>query len=332
MPNCVVFSERAIVALLSETLEKISTETGGVFLGYRRGETWYIIESIDPGPNSIFQPCYFEYDTAYVNHLARKVNRLYRDPLELIGLWHRHPGSLDRFSATDDGTNKEYARLNAAGAISAIVNIDPDFRLTVYSVTVPLNYEIVPNIKIGDGYIPTNLLTYASGRVLQAKINGGRLPASKKKEDLIAEACDKIGEKAGIFVDSNPRQASAATRGATFGSIFLRDRKTVRKFRDKYRKPVEATDQDIDALLELLAGDLQFFSEAGYEFVMRKNDAGVLEFNETCSNPSQSPASFEFFMAGNHLRFNHNEKSYLYKPGLFRKICEAYIAAGGNGR
>ena len=48
MPKCVVFSERAFTSILVETQEKIRTETGGVFLGYRKGDVWYVIESIDP--------------------------------------------------------------------------------------------------------------------------------------------------------------------------------------------------------------------------------------------------------------------------------------------
>ena len=97
MPKCVVFSERAFTSILVETQEKIRTETGGVFLGYRKGDVWYVIESIDPGPNSVFQPAYFEYDQDYINHLINKVSRLYSLQLDLIGLWHRHPGSYDSF-------------------------------------------------------------------------------------------------------------------------------------------------------------------------------------------------------------------------------------------
>lgn len=110
MPKCVVFSERAFTSILVETQEKIRTETGGVFLGYRKGDVWYVIESIDPGPNSVFQPAYFEYDQDYINHLINKVSRLYSLQLDLIGLWHRHPGSYDSFSGTDDGTNTKYLR------------------------------------------------------------------------------------------------------------------------------------------------------------------------------------------------------------------------------
>ena len=55
----VVFSQRAIAAVMAETAEKIQTETGGLFLGKVIGDTWYVVESIDPGPNSIFEVAYF---------------------------------------------------------------------------------------------------------------------------------------------------------------------------------------------------------------------------------------------------------------------------------
>ena len=51
----VVFSDRAYSAILAETAEKIKTETGGLFLGAIQDDTFYIIETIDPGPNSIFE-------------------------------------------------------------------------------------------------------------------------------------------------------------------------------------------------------------------------------------------------------------------------------------
>lgn len=128
------FTQRAWTSILSETLYKVRTETGGILLGYRDGNDWLVTESIDPGPNSTFQVAFFEYDQAYVNHLANRVVHLYERPLEVIGLWHRHPGSFDRFSDTDDGTNAAYAQLSSWGSISGLINIDPTPRLTLFHV------------------------------------------------------------------------------------------------------------------------------------------------------------------------------------------------------
>ena len=97
------FSNRAYAAVLAETAEKIKTETGGLFLGAVRDGNWYIVEAIDPGPKSIFEVAYFEYDQKYTQHLINKIANLYDQPLGLIGLWHRHPGSFDQFSTTEIG-------------------------------------------------------------------------------------------------------------------------------------------------------------------------------------------------------------------------------------
>ena len=149
----VYFSERAFVAVLAETLERVKIETGGLFLGKVIDGNFYIIETIDPGPKSIFTPVYFEYDQEYTEHLINKIAKLYNTRLELIGLWHRHPGSFDIFSSTDDGTNIKFANMRPDGAISGLVNIDPEFRFTMYHVNNKCEYKKI-NYQVGDNFIP----------------------------------------------------------------------------------------------------------------------------------------------------------------------------------
>lgn len=155
----VFFSDRAYASVLAETTEKIATETGGLFLGAVIDDTWYIIEAIDPGPKSIFEVAYFEYDKQYTQHLINKVANLYDKKLDVIGLWHRHPGSFDQFSSTDNGTNTKYAAMRKHGAISALVNIDPSFRITMYHVGQPCKYSKIV-YEVGDRYIPDELLKF----------------------------------------------------------------------------------------------------------------------------------------------------------------------------
>lgn len=154
-----VFSNRAYASVLAETTEKIKTETGGLFLGTVQDDTWYIIEAIDPGPKSIFEVAYFEYDQKYTQHLINKVANLYDRQLTLIGLWHRHPGSFDQFSSTDDSTNKKYASMREDGAVSALVNIDPTFRITMYQIDRPCRYRKIA-YDVGDNLIPDELLKF----------------------------------------------------------------------------------------------------------------------------------------------------------------------------
>ena len=167
----VIFSDRAFAAVMAETTEKIKTETGGLFLGSLEDDIWYIIESIDPGPKSIFEVAYFEYDQQYTQHLINKVANLYDKKLSLIGLWHRHPGSFDHFSSTDDGTNSKYARMRKEGAISALVNIDPEFRLTMYHVSQPCKYTTI-EYNVGNHLIPDELLQYKSPERFEKLMTG----------------------------------------------------------------------------------------------------------------------------------------------------------------
>lgn len=155
----VIFSDRAYASILAETTEKIKTETGGLFLGAVDHDQWYVVEAIDPGPKSVFQIAYFEYDQVYTQHLINKIANLYDSRLLLIGLWHRHPGSFDQFSSTDDGTNSKYANMRPEGAISALVNIDPTFRITTYHVAQPCKYSII-EYEVGNHLIPDELLKY----------------------------------------------------------------------------------------------------------------------------------------------------------------------------
>jgi proteasome lid subunit RPN8/RPN11 len=136
----VIFTEDAFNTVLAETFHKDPDETGGILLGQIENDTWYVIECIEPGPGSVFRSAYFEYDHAFVNYLAKARARRYQVPLRLLGLWHRHPGSYDRFSPTDDGTNLLYAKLSDQGALSGLVNLDPDFRLTLYHFDEKLKY------------------------------------------------------------------------------------------------------------------------------------------------------------------------------------------------
>ena len=129
----VILSQRAYLSILAEVYERVQTETGGILLGHREGDTWYVLESVEPGPKSIFTPTYFEYDDAYVTYRANKLSRLYKCSIELLGLWHRHPGLLKTFSSTDDGTNKIYSDM-LDGAISGIVTLGNGFEITMYYV------------------------------------------------------------------------------------------------------------------------------------------------------------------------------------------------------
>jgi len=154
--NCkiVVFSNKAYNAIINETFRKDPVETGGILMGHVLSNgCWIVMEVIPPGLKAIHQRAYFEYDTEFVNYMANSVSKQYKMELDVLGLWHRHPGSMDVFSGTDDGTNTTFANLSDYGAISGLVNMDPKFRFTLRHVSYPLDYQIV-DVEVGDDLIP----------------------------------------------------------------------------------------------------------------------------------------------------------------------------------
>lgn len=323
MPKCVVFSERAFISILVETQEKIQTETGGVFLGYRKGDIWYVIESIDPGPNSVFQTAYFEYDQAYINHLINKVSRLYSTQLDLIGLWHRHPGSFDSFSGTDDGTNTKYAELDERGAVSALVNIDPYFRLTMFSVTLPLKYEKIRYI-VGDSYIPKDLLKKKDRTMLQQQM------AASTQQSVVSNAnkFKMLAAQMARKQSKSPKPSSMPVELTEFSFheaiyCFLQQRTLANAKNPEIRLPPQAEDDTVVMILEKLDHDLKFLSQLGIECEMMINPAGALILKESTS-PTESHSRFElaFGSQDQDILFCFNECCYKYYPGLFR---DAYI-------
>lgn len=156
----VIFSQRAFNAIVTETLDKDPIETGGIFLGYILDNgAWVVIENIPPGDNATHRQAYFEYDVGFVNYLSNVVAKQYQGNLQLLGLWHRHPGSMDFFSNTDDGTNLKFAQDRECGAVSALVNCDSRMRITMYAVSQHGDYTPIPWY-VDDGQtIPERMLT-----------------------------------------------------------------------------------------------------------------------------------------------------------------------------
>lgn len=96
----VVLSNRAYLSVLSEVYSRDPLETGGIFFGNVKNGVWYVAEASDPGVYTLHTRAHHEMDNNYHNHIYPVLSRLYQQGLCLLGLWHRHPGSLDTFQAT----------------------------------------------------------------------------------------------------------------------------------------------------------------------------------------------------------------------------------------
>lgn len=289
----VVLSDRAYAAVLAETTEKIQTETGGLFLGAFDHDTWYIVEAIDPGPKSVFEVAYFEYDQKYTQHLINKIANLYEQKLTLIGLWHRHPGSFDVFSTTDNGTNSKYAQMRTVGAISALVNIDPKFRITMYHVGQPCKYTKISYV-VGDDLIPDKYM---------------RLKPLQQYEKIMQDIMQPKST-----IDELHPSISLRSFMETLKPLF-EDRVTT----DKIKKPSCFTQEIKDELIDNTVSDISFMSdEIGIELSVIQKEGILALIQDAVSGVTK--VFFAYSEDKDKLYFQYQGKSYVYEEGLFENL------------
>jgi proteasome lid subunit RPN8/RPN11 len=318
MKNCtkIIFTNRACNAIISETIDKIPTETGGILLGQIIDSIWYVVESIDPGPDSIFTITYFEYDTSYVNHLAKVLSKQYKIELEVLGLWHRHPGSLDRFSSTDNSTNSTFARLNSKGAISGLVNIDPTLRLTMYHVSYPLHYEKIP-FEIGDHLLPENLFKYKH--------------SEEKNQINLNQHCQPFVDRSSIPKAEETGESSKSCEGLmrwlrqhnfkipVISKLFGNYIKDSALFREK-----TINEQSLEKVLK----EEISLDEEGYRYECKTKGGKLIYYikggaeNENF-NP---PIKFSVNVVRTNLLFEFKQKKIKFKEGIFLKYIDSCLS------
>lgn len=186
----IVLSDRAYAMIIAEAYQRINTETGGLLLGHYDNGIWYVVEVIDPGIKASYSTVEFEYDGEYVTHLLKKIARIYKYELHFLGAWHRHPGSMDTFSNTDDMAHKNIVKWVGNGAISLLINFDPDFRITSYYVDENINYWKVREVLVGNRYCDPKVLELRAAFDSKKKIDN-RYDVSKNC--LVEE--EKAGQK-----------------------------------------------------------------------------------------------------------------------------------------
>lgn len=290
----VVFSNRAYASVLAETTEKIKTETGGLFLGTMQDDTWYIIETIDPGPKSIFEVAYFEYDQKYTQHLINKIANLYDKQLTLIGLWHRHPGSFDQFSATDDGTNAKYASMREEGAISALVNIDPTFRITMYQVDRPCRYRKIA-YDVGDNLIPDELLKFKTPERFYSIMDNILYPSATNRN--MADGYHKSVSLASFMEFILPQMKDEECTDVETNNL-LGDESTQ------------------EQLIDDIVDDLTFMADTlGIETAISLDDNYLTVYQEAIDKTTK--LYFMLSVVKHAVVLSYDDKCYTYRRGLF---------------
>lgn len=294
----VVFSNRAYASVLAETTEKIKTETGGLFLGTVKNDTWYIIEAIDPGPKSIFEVAYFEYDQKYTQHLINKIANLYDEKLSLIGLWHRHPGSFDQFSSTDNGTNTKYAAMRKEGAISALVNIDPNFRITMYQVNQPCRYQKIA-YEIGDHLIPDELLKYKSPEKFCSIMENLMYPTNRTE---ISNQYHKSVSLSSFMKFITPQLETEVCTDVESNNLM-------------------SDEETQELLIEEIVDDLTFMADTvGVETAISLSDNYLTVYQEAIDKTTR--LYFMYSIVKQAVILSYGDKCYLYHKGLFKEALE----------
>lgn len=202
----VYFTTRAFTQLVCEIEDHPNLETGGIFIGRRINNTFYVFETIDPGLQVIREPGMFEIvSNEYSERLAYVISNLYEGDTSVIGFFHKHPPTLDRFSGGDRESNMACAQ-KCNGAISGLVNVDGEFKLQIWYVAPPdaklfKCSSIEVNDSVFDGVM--KLRDYHS--VLQ-KITEQELPASfyepRKGGRYACPRKERVGDV--FFSSSNP--------------------------------------------------------------------------------------------------------------------------------
>ena len=235
-----------------------------------------------------------------------KVARLYEKLPEIIGLWHRHPGSMDVFSSTDDHTNTKYAQRSCEGAISILVNIDPSVRLSVYHVTYPpLHYRNV-GYTFGNNHFPPGLLSYASMSDISSMIerNEGRRNYFPSSSSFIRSAT-----------------------GFSFSRImekYLNEDDIKNEYGIGYTYHLsDPTNEELDTILTVLEEDINYFGEAGIKITLTLLKHKGLELQDTCGD-----FVAVMFIHNDKVFFSYDGNIYLYSEGFFRNACEYYALHG----
>lgn len=167
----IVISDRAYTSIIAEALSRDPDETGGILLGIIDKDTWYVVEATDPGLSTFHNRVHHEMDEKYHNHIYPVISRLYEKDLCLLGLWHRHPGTLNTFSGDDNRTNTSYSEAIGNGTLSFLLNFVPDAQLTCYYLDDKgTGSYYKPEVKIGDKYFKgTDYLVLADEKTLIAR-------------------------------------------------------------------------------------------------------------------------------------------------------------------
>jgi integrative and conjugative element protein (TIGR02256 family) len=310
LPTTIFLTARSYRDILNETSQQLATETGGVLIGECRRDKWFVVESIDPGPKAVLQHSYFEYDHNYVNHLTNKVRQRYVAPLKLLGLWHRHPGSFDRFSGTDDGTHRRYIQQCNGRIISGLVNVDPTFRITFYVVDGEPPRHQRTGYVVGDEHFPPELLLTLDERTLLGRVNN--VPGMRPKPAQEIRIIDKHQSSSSVLDDIvNPIRGLF---GAQSSTVEPSDQRLV---------PPGTVDPVAAEALEMLDEELEYLdSQREFEYELELSTRGVLLTMQKLVRLQGTVDHVRFLFTVEDQRriLKYGNQSYPFRKGIVEEV------------
>lgn len=216
-PRCtrVVLSPLAWALMASQSYRNDPNETGGALLGYREGTTVFGTVALPSGPGCEASSTILRYDAEFQNYIFGVLGDILGEKGTLLGLWHRHPGSFDRFSGLDAVAHRQFgAVLDGGEVVSLLVNLDgPEGapRVTGYFVdTNEMVYhltEVVVDEAAGDLLVPAEeIIRKYTARPAEPKQQEGE--EENHEKDNHPDAAQQAGAAAGLPGSGDPPSAA----------------------------------------------------------------------------------------------------------------------------
>jgi len=214
---------------------------------------------------------------------------------------------MDTFSSTDDGTNAEFAVLNDGITISAIVNVDPDFRLTLYTVEIdPLRYSKT-RYETDDSKIPDEIRVIAFYKDIEKQIN-----------DLTR-------------MENNPIRKLFQRRGKkSFRELIENQLTKSEKYKGKHIELLMNDESDREFLIDnYIVDEILFCEDNGIPYIFDSSGENKVKLTIGKDDPD---LKFSFYMAiipdeeenGKQPMFTYQGRLYPYKGNLLKTAWEEY--------
>lgn len=128
-------SNRSLAAMVSGIERYPDTENGGLLLGRARNTEIDVIEAIEAGENATHKKGKVFCDIKSMEYITNTIRELYKDEVNIIGVWHKHNHNLNPpFSLDDNYCHKELCAYLKQDIISILFqkNKESEYSMRVF--------------------------------------------------------------------------------------------------------------------------------------------------------------------------------------------------------